>query len=174
MKSLNIARVGWEVDRDSPDQYLEDPAPDKTIQPRYTTFIMIVPDKESKNNTPEMRKRWADGICFTNNQPRIAQHYKFGGSTLLFGSDITPANNDSDSSLPPLSHFFTISETMDIIREAYQDPHTGENPTIQEVLEQPEWLASYYEEKHIKTVVTLFNAPGINASESAPIPTFHF
>ena len=174
MKTLNIAKVLWEVDPQSPDQYLEDTAPDKTLQPRYTAFIMIVPEEEKNKNTPEMRKRWAEGICFTNNQPKIAQNYKFGGSTLRFGSDITPPNNGSNSDLPPLSRFLTISDTMDIIREAYHDPNTGENPTVQEVLEQPEWLSSYYEEKHISTVFTLFNAPGMNASESTPIPRFHF
>ena len=140
---LKVDYVGWEVDENDPTKYKEDHPHNKTSlqNQKYAIFFMAVLEESASKNTPENRKRWAEGLCVTNNLPGLARQYSHGGGALNVGSDITPLDS---SSLPPLSKFLTIADTMAVISMIYRDTTAGKNASVSDIMDWPECLGKYF------------------------------
>ena len=147
------------MDENDPTKYKEDHPYKKTSlqHQKYAIFFMSVPEESASKNTPENRKRWAEGLWLTNNLPELAREYTHGGAALNVGSDITPLDS---ASLPPLSKFLTIADTMAVISLIYRDNTTGENATAADIMEWPECIAKYFTKEQIPLLRQMY--PGSN------------
>jgi hypothetical protein len=160
-----------EVNPDDPDgAKTDDPRPNSTFYPRYTTLVSIVDDDDSELFTAKKRAQWAKGICSVNNSPQVQQLYPRGSSMLVYSGDLTPP---ADQPQFPLSRFLTTFDTLDIMTMVYAT-EDGEKASMAELIGYDDILSKYFYPNQIPAVKEKYGFPEVSSTTERNEDTFYF
>jgi len=137
---LSIHQMHSRVDPDDHHRFKEQLST-SGYNKRFPVFINIVDEVNIPLNNPANRKAWGETFEHFHNHAATQSAYSFPEDAHYSG-DITPQNEDA---APFLSHFLTIQDTMEVMREAYAaDAEPGSLPSIGDMLDDNGAMENYY------------------------------
>jgi hypothetical protein len=149
---------------------LDPPRGPKNYRPRCHNLLSLVSPEKAAQNTKRAREQLCRQVMKINNHDNMQRHehgskYQANPSNILeYGGDLTPSDPQM---APPLSDFFTIRDTMDIICSTHCT-ESGEACSPSDILGNDEILTLCFRTNLIPEVKRFFSPEGGDASGIIP------
>lgn len=141
---LHVHQIHPQVHPNNPEECRGEKSLNSTFERRFAVFVNILTDANRMHNTPEKREAWARVFVNYFNHPKNQAKYTYPVSG-HFAGDLTPQTTSKDStSLPCMSEFLTINDTMLVMREALMQEDMVDLVPVGDVLEQEDALQDYF------------------------------
>jgi len=138
---LSIHQMHSRVSPTDPHSFREEPSSNQRFNRRFPVFVNIIDEENIPNNTPKNRAAWATTFEHFYNHESTQRAYTYPEEAHYAG-DLTPQN---EAEAPHLSHFLTIQDTMEVMREAHAgDVEPGQLPPIGDMLDDEDAMTTYY------------------------------